>query len=197
MEVGVDVRTGSGDLAYALKLLASGQAIRDIWKEAGFESRKALAERIYDLADKVAGESHRRGALELIAYSDGASNGNPGEAGCGALLTDETGQVLLEDYRYLGRATNNVAEYQGAIMALRRASELGATEVELRVDSSLLANQIMGRYKVKSKKLAHLYQDLKKMTELFDKFTVTLIKGSENKQADRLANLAISSRKRR
>ena len=174
----------------------------DVWKEAGFESRKALADRMYALADEVGGAevggaASARRSLKIIAYSDGASNGNPGSAGCGALLKDETGEVVLEDYRYLGRTTNNVAEYRGAIMALKLASELGARDVELRVDSSLLANQIMGRYKVKSRNLVHLYQDLKKMTKLFDDVTVKLIKGSENKQADRLANLAISSRKRR
>jgi ribonuclease HI len=199
MEMGVTVGMDSGDLAYALRLLASGQAVGEVWKEAGFGSRKALAERIYDLAERVTVESPRgKGkGLKLVAYSDGASNGNPGEAGCGAVLVDERGEVLLEDYRYLGRATNNVAEYQGAILALKRASELGASQLELRVDSGLLANQIMGRYKVKSRMLAHLYQDLKKMAELFEKFTVTQIKGCDNKQADRLANLAISSRKRR
>ena len=67
--------------------------------------------------------------MSLVAYSDGASIGNPGEAGCGALLVDEAGEVLLEDYRYLGRATNNVAEYEGAILALKLASELGAARV--------------------------------------------------------------------
>ncbi len=194
----------------------------DASKEAGFASRKALAGRIYELAQTVeagkvggarpggakAGAKRAAGAvsgrrassgktLSLIAYSDGASIGNPGEAGCGALLVDETGEVLLEDYKYLGRATNNVAEYEGAILALELALKLGAAGVELRVDSELLANQITGRYKVKSRNLVGLYESLKKMTELFDDFSVTRIGREKNKQADRLANLAVSSRKRR
>jgi ribonuclease HI len=223
--------SGSGDLAYALKLLASGQSLAEASLEAGFGSRRALAESMYELADrvkadagkpaagktaagraaagKVGGRKVERGvlranrdaaggeALRLIAYSDGASIGNPGEAGCGALLVDETGQVLLEDYRYLGKTTNNVAEYEGAILALDMASRLGAGEVELRVDSDLLANQISGRYKVKSSRLAHLYEKLKNMTELFEDFSVTRVGRNDNRQADRLANLAISSRKRR
>lgn len=177
------------DLGYALRLLAGGQTVKEVWREAGFDSRKDLADSLFELAEKTGGSR-----LRLIAYADGASIGNPGDAGCGALIMHE-GQVLLEDYRYLGRATNNVAEYEGAILALTKAHELGAREVELRVDSSLLANQITGRYRVKSPHLAHLYQDLKKKIELFDEFKVTLVRRTDNRQADRLANLAISAHK--
>ena len=221
------MKQDSGDFAYALKLLASGQSLADASKEAGFASRKSLAERLYRLADRVeaaggvdgaspagkpetrrtaagraaggrAGDAAPRNKdLSLVAYSDGASVGNPGEAGCGVVLVDEAGEVLLEDYRYLGRATNNAAEYEGAILALELASQLGAGRVELRVDSDLLANQIAGRYKVKSSNLAGLYEKLKELTKLFDDFSVTRIGREQNKQADRLANLAVSSKKRR
>lgn len=191
MEVGVSLdRSKEGDLSYALKLLASGQNIEAVWKEAGFRSRKTLASRIYRLAEGMAVKH-----ASLIAYSDGASIGNPGEAGCGAVILDPSGRVLLEDHKYLGRATNNVAEYEGAILALRRAHDLGAREVELRVDSSLLANQIKGGYRVRSGRLVGLYQDLMKLVKQFDSFKVTLVRGSDNKQADRLANLAVSAHK--
>jgi ribonuclease HI len=190
MEVGV-ILAVPGDLGYALRLLASGQTVKDVWREAGFASRKDLADSLFALAGKTGGAQ-----IKLVAYADGASIGNPGDAGCGVFIMDAEGQDLVEDYRFLGKATNNVAEYQGAILALTKAHELGAREVELRVDSGLLANQIMGRYKVKSPQLALLYQDLKKKMELFDKVTVTLINRSENKQADRLANLAITAHKR-
>lgn len=221
------MKRDAGRLAYALKQLASGLSLKDASKQAGFTSEKALAEQIFDLAFEVeagkaepgkvgsaragtarAGAGRSGGAaaarrassgktLSLIAYSDGASIGNPGEAGCGALLVDEAGEVLLEDYKYLGRATNNAAEYEGAILALKLASDLGANRVELRVDSELLANQIAGKYKVKSSNLAGLYEKLKEMTKLFDNFGVRRIGREDNKQADRLANLAVSSRKRR
>jgi ribonuclease HI len=187
MEVGLEL-AGKRDLGYALRLIASGQAVKEVWQEAGFGSRRDLADAIFDLAAKTGGDH-----LRLVAYADGASIGNPGDAGCGALIQDEHGQDLAEDYRYLGKTTNNVAEYQGAILALAKAHELGAREVELRVDSSLLANQITGRYRVKSPNLATLYQNLKKKMEHFDKVTVTLIGRTENRQADRLANLAISA----
>lgn len=180
-----------GDLAYAIKLLASGQAIDEVWREAGFTSRKALAGGLYQLSAEITGKAKPH---SVVVFSDGASSGNPGEAGCGVVIVDESGEVLLEDYRYLGRKTNNVAEYMGAILGLTRAHQMGATRVELRVDSSLLANQIKGGYKVKSQRLAHLYQDLMKIVKSFEDFTVTLINRSENKQADRLANLAISAR---
>ena len=97
-----------GDLAYAVKLLASGQAIDEIWKEAGFTSRKALAGKLYHLSEEMAAEGK---PLAVVVFSDGASSGNPGEAGCGVVITDQAGEILLEDYRYLGRNTNNVAEY--------------------------------------------------------------------------------------
>jgi ribonuclease HI len=187
-----------GDLAYALRLIASGQGIGDVWREAGFRSRKQLAGRILKIADDlpaVSGDEAAGGPLSLIAYSDGGSIGNPGEAGCGAVVLDQSGQTLVEAYSYLGKATNNVAEYEGAILALNKALELGATGLELRVDSSLLANQINGRYRVKSRQIAPLYQRLMKIVKHFDKFEVILIGRSENKQADRLANLAISARK--
>lgn len=182
--------SSKGDLSYAIKLLASGQGVGQVWRETGFESRKALANRLFELAENLPSRP-----LDLIAYSDGASRGNPGDAGCGVVITDESGQTLLEECKYLGRTTNNVAEYEGAILALEKASELGATRLELRVDSSLLANQIKGRYRVKSAALAGLYQNLMKMLEQFESFEVTLIRGTENKHADRLANLAVSARK--
>jgi ribonuclease HI len=227
------------DLAYAMRLLASGQEIDRVWKEAGYASRKALADCIYELADEIASpraetagretvSSHpagRRGGkaswspsagdpgretgprggksaakakgragLRLTAYSDGASIGNPGHAGCGAVLMDESGEVLLEDYRYLGETTNNVAEYQGALLALTRAREIGARELELKVDSELLVNQIKGGYRVKSANLAGLYHDLKQIAKHFDRFEISQIARGENKHADKLANLAIVSR---
>jgi ribonuclease HI len=180
-----------GDLSYALKLLASGQRIGEVWRETGFASRKALANELFEVADSLTRPKH----LSLVAYSDGASRGNPGDAGCGVVILDESGETVLEEHKYIGKTTNNVAEYHGAILALEKASELGATELELRVDSSLLANQIKGRYKVKSEALADLYQNLMKKAKLFESFDVTLIRGTENKQADRLANLAVSARK--
>lgn len=207
-------------MAYALRLLASGQPMADVWREAGFASRKALADAIYRVADfmgtplgegagagsaegrvlREPAQSVRRArragtGLDVVAYSDGASIGNPGPAGCGAVILDRSGEVLLEDWRYLGETTNNVAEYQGALLALTRARELGARRVELKVDSELVANQIKGGYRVKSPNLAGLFRDLKQIAGSFDAFEVTQVPRGENRQADKLANLAITSRR--
>ena len=211
--------TGMGaDLAGALRRLASGLAIADVWKEAGYPSLKSLAEDMGRLADGLALQASRggsrpeaptaahcararsaprKGSLSVIAYSDGASSGNPGEAGCGVVIMSPSGEVLLEDYKYIGKTTNNVAEYEGALLALARACELGATRVELKVDSDLVANQIKGVYKVKSANLTDLYRDLSEMRKRFERFDVTLVGRAENRQADRLANLAIASHRKR
>jgi hypothetical protein len=111
------MKDGSADLPYALKLLASGQTVGSAWKEAGYASRKALADDIYQAADRLGragGESRPGGGpprperpsrksprkgLKLVAYSDGASSGNPGHSGCGVVLVDQSGEMLLEDYR--------------------------------------------------------------------------------------------------
>jgi ribonuclease HI len=213
---GAGAGAAGGDLARALRRLASGRAIADTWRESGYASESALAAEVNRLADRlasgsgneargrvgpVAGRGARarpaagEGALSVVAYSDGASSGNPGQAGCGVVIMSQSGEVLLEDYKYIGKTTNNVAEYEGALLALTRAHQMGAATLELKVDSDLLANQIRGVYRVKSANLARLYQDLKELWRRFERFDVTLIRRSENKQADRLANLAIASHK--
>jgi ribonuclease HI len=217
----------SARLQYAVRLLASGQGLDQVWKEAGYPSRRALADDLYDLAGrletgapggarqgKAGSDGGKRtgatkpdprrkpapaagsGPARVIVYSDGGSSGNPGPAGCGAVILDESGEVLIEDHRYLGEATNNVAEYEGAILALTRASEIGARHVELRVDSGLLANQIKGGYRVKSASLAVLYRKLVEIVERFDSLEIRQITSAENRQADRLAKLAIASGRR-
>lgn len=179
-----------GDLAFALKKIADGYRLDDVWKEAGFTSKKGLADEIRSLAQKIAPK------LKVIVYADGASIGNPGDAGCGALVIDEQGEVLAQKYRYLGKTTSNYAEYEGLIMGLKMALGLGAKEVEVRLDSDLLVNQIKGEYKVKSKSLAKVYEKVMDLASKFDDFRIVHINRSENKQADRLAALAISTKKR-
>lgn len=183
------------DLAYALKLMASGRRLEEAWSEAGFISKKQLADSLYALSDRVPSLRPGSGIKKVIAYSDGASIGNPGDAGCGALLTDADGEELLEENRYIGRATNNVAEYEGAILALEMARNLKAREVELKLDSELVAKQITGEYRVKNPALAKLHQRLKKIVQQFDKFDVTQVNRKYNKKADNLANLAIAAHK--
>ncbi|MFZ1946007.1 MAG: ribonuclease HI family protein [bacterium] len=216
----------SARLQYAIRLLAAGQNLDRVWREAGYPSRRALADDLQDLAESLeagapAGAHHAKtasgggkragarpdtgrkpvvaggsGPARVIAYSDGGSSGNPGPAGCGAVILDQSGEVLLEDHKYLGETTNNVAEYQGAILALTRASEIGARCIELRVDSGLLANQIKGGYRVKNAGLVSLYRKLVDIIRGFDSVEIKQITSAENRQADRLAKLAIASGRR-
>ncbi|MEV1146368.1 reverse transcriptase-like protein, partial [Micromonospora sp. NPDC049799] len=86
----------------------------------------------------------------VVVEADGGSRGNPGPAGYGAVVRDaDTGEVLAERSESIGRATNNVAEYRGLIAGLEAAAELGATEVEARMDSKLVVEQMCGRWQIK------------------------------------------------
>jgi len=189
------VSRAGGDVSRAVRLLASGRPIDDVWAEAGFASRKDLADSLLDLSGRLASPGSSGAGLRVIAHSDGASIGNPGDAGCGVVITAEDGTELLEESRYIGRATNNAAEYEGAILALEKARELGASEVELRLDSELVARQIKGEYRVKSPGLANLYRRLKQLTKHFAVFEVTEIDRKDNSKADNLANLAIAAQR--
>ena len=89
---------------------------------------------------------------------DGAARGNPGEAGCGAVICKENGTPVEELSRYLGHATNNVAEYEGLIMGLEALVKLGKKRIRVQSDSQLLVRQLKGEYRVKDEKLKILFQ---------------------------------------
>lgn len=131
--------------------------------------------------------------MRLIAYADGASRGNPGPAAYGAVLCDERGAELDAWGGRIGRATNNVAEYHGAIAAVEAALERGATDLELRLDSELIVRQLEGRYRVRHKDLKPLFADLSALVERLDRFQPTHVRRNLNKRADALANQALDS----
>ena len=131
------------------------------------------------------------GSLSVVAYSDGASRGNPGPASFGAVVYDEAGADLYQISQALGFATNNQAEYQGAIAALEAALDLGASAVELRMDSELIVRQLEGRYKVRNPKLRPLYEHLQELRGRFRRFAVQHVPREENRVADGLANEAL------
>ena len=128
----------------------------------------------------------------VTAYADGASRGNPGPAAIGVLLLDEGGQELHRSARRLGRATNNQAEYRAAIAALEAALGLGATQVELRMDSELVVRQIRGRYKVRNPRLIPLHKRILDLRSRFASLTVSHVPREENRPADALANEALN-----
>jgi len=135
------------------------------------------------------------GSLEKArVYSDGASRGNPGPAGAGAVITDETGKVVEELKRFLGTQTNNVAEYQAAILGLSRARELGVREVELIADSQLLIRQLGGQYKVKHPGIRPLYDEAVALLKMFAKVKLVHIPREQNTAADEMSNRAIDEK---
>lgn len=128
----------------------------------------------------------------ILIYTDGAARGNPGPAGLGAILRDaQTGEVLAELARFLGVRTNNYAEWTAVDDALREALRLGATHVDLRMDSELVARQISGRYRVKHPELKPIHASVMAMLGQLDGYTVGHVPRELNKDADRLSNVAI------
>jgi len=129
----------------------------------------------------------------IVAYTDGGSRGNPGPAGAGVVLTDQDGSVLFSHGYYLGKATNNAAEYTAVIKALEKALKLGAGSIELVTDSELLARQISGRYAVRSPNIRPLYQKAIELLGRFSHWQVRHVPRAQNKQADRLVNKAMDA----
>lgn len=127
----------------------------------------------------------------MLLHADGGSRGNPGPAGAGAALLDAQGAPVAQWHRYLGVATNNVAEYQALLMGLRGALELGVQSLEVRLDSELLVRQMQGRYQVKSPHLKPLYQEAKDLAARFGSLVFRHVPRAQNAIADRLANLAM------
>jgi ribonuclease HI len=136
----------------------------------------------------------KSGGLSLIAYADGGSRGNPGRAACAALVCDEGGAELLRRAKVIGKATNNVAEYQGVLLALGLCRELGASDVTLRLDSELVVRQLEGRYRVKHADLAPLYENARELAKHFKSLDVEYVPRKDNKVADALVNAALDGK---
>lgn len=127
----------------------------------------------------------------LVAYADGASRGNPGPASFGAVVLDLDGQELQALGGQIGRDTNNVAEYQGAIAAVEAALALGATELDLHMDSQLIVRQVEGRYRVRNATLKPLFDKLVALLDQLDGFKIRHVPREQNTRADALANAAL------
>ena len=132
--------------------------------------------------------------MRLLIYTDGAARGNPGPAGAGAILRDSDGNVLAEVAEPLGWATNNVAEWTAVLLALEEARRLGATHVDLRMDSQLVARQISGVYRVKHPDLKPIHAAVMDLLRRLDGYTVGHVPRELNRDADRLSNIAIDGR---
>ena len=122
---------------------------------------------------------------------DGGARGNPGPAAVAAVVTGDDGQVLAEEGRYIGEATNNVAEYKALLLGLELARGVGATAVEVVNDSELVARQIGGQYKVKNPGLKPLWQEAMAALRQFERWSVRNVPRAMNARADELVNQAL------
>lgn len=189
-------------LSEALAAVAEGTPLVEALEVAGIDAgqaRRLMAEMAAHLVNHPAhppaeDTSPSQPVPLAVAYCDGASRGNPGEAACAVLLVDESGEELLRRATRLGWATNNQAEYEGVILALELAGQLGAKKLEVRMDSELVVRQLEGTYRVKNEGLKPLYERACELVHSFKSVAVTHIPRSENKLADKLVNAALDGK---
>jgi len=122
---------------------------------------------------------------------DGGSRGNPGPAAYGVIIRDGGGEIVAKLKKYIGRMTNNVAEYYGLIAALDYAEAHGVKAIRIESDSELLVKQMRGQYKVKSEDLRPLFERALKMSKAFESFRIEHVYREQNREADALANEAL------
>lgn len=131
--------------------------------------------------------------MKFIIYTDGASRNNPGLASYGYAIFNEKGENIFREGKYIGIATNNVAEYTAVLASLKKAIELGASEVSYFADSKLVVEQLSGRYKIKSPHLKDIVLEIKQLESRVYKITYHHIPREQNTLADALANQALDS----
>ncbi len=164
---------------------------KDLFAEQAQEARAVLRG-----APKAAGAAPapalevRQGAVYTINV-DGASRGNPGEAGAGAVITGPEGKVLRKLKKYLGIVTNNVAEYQALVMALEAARSLKLERIRVLADSELMVKQVNGVYRVKSPDLKPLHEKAVGLLRGFRESKIAHVYREHNGGADAMANEAI------
>jgi ribonuclease HI len=150
--------------------------------------RAALAER--ERSEAV----EEKRPLRTRLFTDGAARGNPGPAGAGAVIISPDGHIVAKVGKFLGDSTNNVAEYMGLILGLKRAKAMGIKELDVLADSELMVKQLSGEYAVKAEHLKPLHLEAEALLKGFADVTVRHIPREENAQADAMSNRAIDER---
>jgi ribonuclease HI len=176
------------DLAKVLRHLADSLNIEGTLAAFPGMTREALADMLRSVTD-----TGKKIPSTAVLSVDGAARGNPGQAGAGMVLETVDGSTHRFG-EYLGEATNNVAEYKALLLGVQKASQLGVLELQVRSDSELIVKQLNGLYRVKNPQLQELYFSTIKAISSFEKITFTHIPREENKEADRMANLAIDAK---
>jgi ribonuclease HI len=125
---------------------------------------------------------------KLVIYTDGGARGNPGPAASAFVIYDDKKELIEKGGKYLGKTTNNQAEYRAIILALGRAKDLGAKEIEFFLDSELAVKQLNREYKVRDPDLAPLFLKIWNLSIGFKKITYTHVSRERNKEADATVN---------
>ncbi|MDQ4057745.1 MAG: reverse transcriptase-like protein [Actinomycetota bacterium] len=131
--------------------------------------------------------------MKATLHADGGARGNPGPAGIGVVLRDDSGRVVGELSEGIGEATNNVAEYNAVIEGLRLAHELGVTDIEIQLDSKLVVMQLSGEWKIKSDALRGLAVEARRLLNRFSSTKLTHVGREQNADADKLVNQALDA----
>ena len=137
--------------------------------------------------------------MKLQTYTDGGARGNPGPAAIGVLICDDQGEILVEHCEVIGEATNNVAEYRALIEGMKRARDLGATELDCYLDSELVVKQLRGEYKLKNYNMQKLFDEVQKERRKFQSVSYTHLRREEKQlpRADQLVNFALDEAARK
>jgi ribonuclease HI len=176
----------AADRARIFAALAEGMDIPEVLQRFQL-SRDDLQALFQDVAEFY--QAQEGGFWRL--FCDGASRGNPGPAGAGAILQDPLGNLQGRASRYLGKATNNVAEYQALLLGLEIALGRGVRRIKIFTDSQLMAEQLNGGYQIKSPQLKPLWRQATKELQKFEAYAISHIDRGLNQAADRLARQAI------
>lgn len=129
--------------------------------------------------------------MKLIIYTDGGARGNPGPAAIAIVIYDQNKKLIGKYSKYLGKATNNQAEYQAVIYALEKAKQLKAEEIDFYLDSKLLVEQLNRRAKIKNFKLGRSFIKIWNLSQNFKKINFYYLPREKNKEADKLVNLEL------
>jgi len=195
------VGRGEGIAADAVVLLSKNEldedenikktAAKDT-REASGSAKRAAPQSLFDEEEPIEKRVKTKGLI--VIYTDGASKGNPGPSGAGAVIEDGDGKPIAEISMFLGSMTNNQAEYQALILALKEVAAIRPERLLIRSDSELMVRQLAGEYKVKDEKLISLFNIVKKQLKMLSAWDVEYIPREKNCEADSLANQAINSK---
>lgn len=180
------------DRAHVLAALAENLDIEEVRCRFGL-NREEMAQIFREAA--LVFDADKPGMWAL--YVDGASRGNPGPAGAGAVLFDSKGDKRAEESRYLGETTNNVAEYQALLLGLELARNQGVKNLHIFADSQLVVQQIKGAYQVKKPHLLPFWRQALQELQKFDMYAISHLDRSFNHEADRLARQSIDRQRRK